>query len=1439
MHEMEIDTNVCEKRNAKENSTEDKVICTGSHKQHDHQQNVIEDDLDSVIMEEVENKTIDVDEVDSSEELIDDDRNQRVNESFTKETEFVIVNAENTSAVACGVETDVPSRYEVEDIEIKDELCEAIAADLSTHNVLENDPMDLLELNTRSECTSSTRSHPDTEDYGDDRSSIGSMSIQTGSSSSIGLFDWIKDYPWLLYDELDENFGYCLYCDTKINVKSVRSVKQHGFSLYHKERCENYLAFREEEEKNGISMKLIEIKEEFGTDSRVEALKLKRRSQSVALNNFNWRRWLDKFRWLERDAIDGTIGYCKYCHMHVNVEFSYLRERHQESAKHKEAEKQYEEKNYLINEQNNSSKINDVKGKNTLADNSKAKKWLEILKTDPTMVLCKVCGTTMTKNNFQRHSRTNLHEQNVKIYLQNIQKTDKPHGLHDESSKAQHNWMIYAKSHPWLVSDPSDASFAYCTYCEKRIIYGASAAKRTTHENSSQHKHNESEFKKSLRNLNANKECNENGRNGDKKHIASKDGEYNESGEDEINIGDQNNENKDDNEEESNEGENEKAKSDCEGKDDEGSEKNKKEKESEDDNDSKLSEEWINQYPWCKRYSKDPKNYIFCIYCKISLRVHSSRIKHQKTSSHISAEKEYLNRQYKKQKMQERKLYESSPFYEWAIPLKSSLNCYSCRYCRVRISKNYSQKQHASSKIHQINENIYKSNRRKSMKINDHNSSDKTQAATKIVTQLANKVSLKNVQTFAKVVIKSPSTLTLIKQWQKKFPWLSYKRTELRSNYGHCKLCDCSLYIRSFKHVLRHVRSPRHIKTIKANKKQKVEKDEEFVESEDAGADEISLNKFIKEPKEELRKIPKSNIATSARKAKNSESPKAFNYKSTITELKKRFSWIENSDLLNNAFCRFCNCNVPLKILFLRNHSNSKKHRYSVINYQTVDRKRSNNVVQGKNIVNVDVSKSDNGGIAEEEDDVMIVEENSEEILISEHDENWTVKSELMDEHEELDYLLHRSINNQNQNKSNIRNVRKSNNNEDNPPPKHLKRSQSFRRFNDSNTSLMASLLSTPLTLASCLGPLIQQQIQQHTNISQISQTNFNQSARPTTDSSLENVAENTFDLFFKSISQTMKKLPVDLAAEGKLRVMQIICDLELQALKRQQNTQNEYSSSNISGRLCYQPTSTSTSTNINAMYNNSSVQDTSSEQYGSQNETIISQVNINTDVSPQLSPSSVPSVPAVSSSIQTIPNASSNPSAVENSGSNNDSNSIIGLMDKNGLQTIHVKIPVSKEIPGCSNTNPITPTANANPGIRCIPFKNLSQTTSSDAKITRIQVPMNVTAHSPIQNTNPVSTTKNLINFRNIQITKRIAASTASSVCTPSTHQQTAPNSSTIMSKSPQRTFITNIQPHLQRWGCSVNGKPSSHTPTTSSVVSNINQLSSEQTSTPISKNN
>lgn len=43
----------------------------------------------------------------------------------------------------------------------------------------------------------------------------------------------------------------------------------------------------------------------------------------------------------------------------------------------------------------------------------------------------------------------------------------------------------------------------------------------------------------------------------------------------------------------------------------------------------------------------------------------------------------------------------------------------------------------------------------------------------------------------------------------------------------------------------------------------------------------------------------------------------------------------------------------------------------------------------------------------------------------------------------------------------------------------------------------------------------------------------------------------NTYDLFFESMNETVKRLPSDLAAESRIKIMQIVYDLEMRALQR------------------------------------------------------------------------------------------------------------------------------------------------------------------------------------------------------------------------------------------------------------------------------------------------
>lgn len=77
------------------------------------------------------------------------------------------------------------------------------------------------------------------------------------------------------------------------------------------------------------------IKQEFGTDSDISAIKYKRMSQTEPLLNFIWRRWEELHPWLERDKDDATYGYCKYCKVRLHVEYAHQRLRHEEGTRHR------------------------------------------------------------------------------------------------------------------------------------------------------------------------------------------------------------------------------------------------------------------------------------------------------------------------------------------------------------------------------------------------------------------------------------------------------------------------------------------------------------------------------------------------------------------------------------------------------------------------------------------------------------------------------------------------------------------------------------------------------------------------------------------------------------------------------------------------------------------------------------------------------------------------------------------------------------------------------------------------------------------------------------------------------------------------------------------------------------------------------------------------
>uniref|UniRef100_A0A1I8PTI1 BESS domain-containing protein n=1 Tax=Stomoxys calcitrans TaxID=35570 RepID=A0A1I8PTI1_STOCA len=1236
---------------------------------------------------------------------------------------------------------------------VKDEIA---IIDSSMQDSLENDPMDLLELNDQNSISTND------EEVDDDRCSTGSSSVQTSCSSS-NVLEWCKDYSWLLYEESDEMYGHCLHCDVKINVRSLSFVKQHEISMYHKERSDYYLAFREEEERNNLGTPLFEIKQEFGTNSYIAALKLKRKSQAEALNNYNWRRWLEECPWLERDNPVGTVGRCKYCKIRLNVEFSYLRKRHQDTGKHKECAKMQNS-----NHSNNSTdEENDEEEKNGIRKDRY--RWSEVVEDQQGTLRCKICETKTGKNNYPRHLRTASHIQNEAKYLKSL-KVDKFNKCnpvttavedHDNvSPKSPISWDVYAKQHPWLVADSSDPRFAYCKYCEKRVLFGNSAAKRATHENSIQHKNQAKQFKErgaDGQNINScGSEDEETNGDAGESEQSNEETEEEDDGEKGRNSS-QGEEDAEETQEEQNEGEDS---SDSDGEVATQTRKSVGEKNDSRKRISRHDVEWYDQYPWCTKYKADPVNYCFCKYCKIAIIKTYSRSKHNKTARHRAAEAEFLRRQKKKKTLFKSKKLEE--FSEWAVDIKAQPNLYYCKYCRVRISTRYSKKQHAASKIHQINQNLYNPTRKKNSKL----------VKREVIVEEASSSHQRN-ESSPKPAIKVPSFLTLVKQWQKRFSWLTYKRKEVRSNYAFCKVCEQSLYIRSIKNVYKHQRSGKHFRTVNQLRRQKLQEERTRNEA-------MSTQESGKCPKREAesttsarRNILKKPNTQELDKPEN-EPQQNSSYKNTLEEMQKLFSWIEQSKKPLHVHCRYCDNDVYYKTLFLRNHSNSKTHRQAVVKqHQVAKAKREKRRHSEQNTDN-------------EVDDIELVDNDIEEILISEQDDNWTVKSENMDEHEVLDYLLQRS-GKTNENNNSCRNAAERS--------KRAKRTRSQRRVNETNaSSLFASILSTPLTLASCLGPLIQQQVQQQ--ITNTSQAPSSGSAASSQAAHTNSEQENSFDLFFKSVSESMKKLPIDIAAEGKVKVMQILCDLELKAMKRQhqanievvettlEQNQNRVVNSaemsdSINSSIPEEPADTSTATEVT---NNKLTPKVQHDNFVS--EQVITPLYNNVVTSPAKvqQPRVVSLAPTGSSfTVSTAGDANKEKSI------NVCQSPIIGVIDKSTLHTLQFKnANLVKQGPKThivANNNATL----SNSSIRCIPFKNLTKAVSNEAnaKITRIHMPLvstpNSTSHtstsiSTIAASTPstsASTAKGMLNLRNIQITKRTitqpgVVSSATTITTP-----------------------------------------------------------------------
>lgn len=108
------------------------------------------------------------------------------------------------------------------------------------------DPMGLLErIDSGKEIDYDDDEEEEEEESADEASSSGSRRITRSERWQI----WMKRWPWLLHEESDGDFAFCLYCNVIINInKKLKYIQQHNLSLYHQERQSNYLAFKNSDE---------------------------------------------------------------------------------------------------------------------------------------------------------------------------------------------------------------------------------------------------------------------------------------------------------------------------------------------------------------------------------------------------------------------------------------------------------------------------------------------------------------------------------------------------------------------------------------------------------------------------------------------------------------------------------------------------------------------------------------------------------------------------------------------------------------------------------------------------------------------------------------------------------------------------------------------------------------------------------------------------------------------------------------------------------------------------------------------------------------------------------------------------------------------------------------------------------------------------------------